>query len=579
MAINNRLQFPVHIPVAQQITSNAPVSSAANMFVVNDPTGRSPIMMYVTSGTVVHLYRPDGWNQIPSPALATFGAGACGVFFPWSFTYTANGGSTTTATVLASTHNIMGVAVGETIEFLASGTNNGLRRVITGVINNAGTGTITIQWSAPVATAVLNTHTFRISTGQIYVFGGGTTAAGTFKSYDIATRAWSGNLTVTGVPTLTADSKMVCAYQIPKVYYSGQVSSVTNTTNATISDASAKWMINQWAGYWVRIFAGTRSPNNSTGAVEALYQITSNTATVLTLSGVFSSPPDNTSFYSIEDVLASGVATGGSTTTLVNSGKNWTTNQWTNYRVRITGGTGLGQSALITSNTATTLTFGTLGVAPAAGSIYEIEGDENSLYLLGNAAVTMYKYSRSANSWATVSPTTARGGATAGGMSANVVLATGDSNWSNESAILNSRYIYSFRGGAASTLDQFDIAGGTAGAGAWTAVNYVSSETFTTGASYALIGRNLIIEKESASAARRLFVYDVVSNTFKGYFTFLFPSGATVTGNKIWIKGFDSDLPYNMAGGAQPYAYCDNVLYLYSLISSGTIIHRVPFYL
>jgi hypothetical protein len=137
----------------------------------------------------------------------------------------------------------------------------------------------------------------------------------------------------------------------------------------------------------------------------------------------------------------------------------------------------------------------------------------------------------------------------------------------------------SIRGGATSTLDRFDIAGGTSGAGAWAAVNYVSSETFTSGASYALIGRNLIIEKESASAARRLFVYDVVSNTFKGYFTFLFPSGAAVAGNKIWIKGFDSDLPFNLAGGAQPYAYCNDVLYLYSLISSGNIIHRVPFYL
>jgi hypothetical protein len=371
---------------------------------------------------------------------------------------------------------------------------------------------------------------------------------------------------------------MVCAYQIPKVYFSGQATGVTNTTNATISDSTAKWAVNQWVGYWVRIFGGTRAPNGSTGAVEPLFQITSNTSTVLTLSGVFSTTPDTTSFYAIEDVLASGVAASGSTTTLVTT-KAWTVNQWTNCRVRITGGTGLGQTSLIASNTATTLTFAAVGVAIAAGSVYEIEGDENSLYLLGNAAVTMYKYSRSANTWATVSPTVARAGAPAGGMSGNMILATGDSNWSNESAILNGRYIESFRGGAASTLDQFDIAGGTAGAGAWAAVTYVNSETFTTGASYALIGRNLIIEKEgTANAARRLFVYDVVSNTLKGYFTFLYPSGGAVAGNKIWVKGFDSDLPYNQAGGAQPYAWVNDVIYLYSLMSTGTVIHRVPFY-
>ncbi len=162
--------------------------------------------------------------------------------------------------------------------------------------------------------------------------------------------------------------------------------------------------VNQWIGYWVRITAGAGSPNGSTGAINPLLQITSNTATTLTLSGVFATtPPDTTSSYSIEGVLASGVATSGSTTTLVNSTKSggsaWTTNQWTNSRVRITGGTGLGQTSIIASNTGDTLTIGTVGTAIASGSIYEIEGDENFIYLAGNAAVAMYKYSISAGTW------------------------------------------------------------------------------------------------------------------------------------------------------------------------------------
>jgi hypothetical protein len=575
MTVINKLVPFLHLPVAQQMTSTR-TASAANMFVVSDPTGRSPVVMYVTSATVCWLYRPDGWGAITSPALATFGAGACGAFHPWSNTYTANGGTTTTATVAAGTHNITGVVVGETIEFVSSGTNNGLRRVITGIINNAGTGTITIQWSGAVATAVLNTHTFRITTGRFFIYGGGVTAAGSFKSFDIATRSWSGNLVVTGVPTFTNDGKMAIAYQLPVVQTSGQITAITNTTNAVITDSTKSWAIDQYKGCWVRIFAGTRAPNGSTGAVEAIMQITSNTATTVTLSGVFSTTPDTTSFYSIEDCLAGGIATSGSTTTLVNSGKAWTTNQWTNFRVRITGGTGLGQTALITSNTGTTLTFAAVGVAIAAGSVYEIEGDENSIYLAGNGAVAMYKHNISATTWATLAPTVARSVAPGASPSLNWVTSTLDANWTNESAIFNGRYLLSARGGGSGVIDQFDIAGGTAGAGAWAAVNIVNAETFTTGASYTVYNGYLIIEKEAASAARLIFVIDITSNVMRPLFSFLFPGGAAVTGNKLWIKGFNQSLPYDQSGGSQPYAYANNAVFLYSLASTSSAVHRVP---
>jgi hypothetical protein len=75
---------------------------------------------------------------------------------------------------------------------------------------------------------------------------------------------------------------------------------------------------------------------------------------------------------------ATGTATGGTTTTLVNSGAAWTTNQWQNLKVSIVGGTGAGQIAAIASNTATTLTFGALTTAPDATSQYIIGLDYTS---------------------------------------------------------------------------------------------------------------------------------------------------------------------------------------------------------
>jgi hypothetical protein len=68
-----------------------------------------------------------------------------------------------------------------------------------------------------------------------------------------------------------------------------------------------------------------------------------------------------------------GTATGGTTTTLVDTSKSWTTNQFTDCRIKITGGTGSGSTAVVLSNTATTLTFvSAMAIAPAAGSTYSI---------------------------------------------------------------------------------------------------------------------------------------------------------------------------------------------------------------
>lgn len=106
-------------------------------------------------------------------------------------------------------------------------------------------------------------------------------------------------------------------------------------------------------------------------------------------------------------------------TTLGKTGKTWTVNQWTNYQVRITSGLGIGQVRTIASNTATTLTVAAWTTTPDATSVFEIAPNDDFLYLLGNNAVTMYRYSISANTWTTMAPTTARAGAMIIGGGAN----------------------------------------------------------------------------------------------------------------------------------------------------------------
>ena len=374
----------------------------------------------------------------------------------------------------AGTHNITGIAIGRTIEFISAGTASGFRSVVSRVVNNAGAGTITIFFNTTAPTAILNTHTFRINTGRFYVVNAGTIAAGSFKVFDIATMAWQANLVTTNLPaTWGTDGKLVCAY-----------------------DSYEQFAI--------------------------------------------------------------GTATAGAASTLTNSAKTWTVNQWTNYQIRITAGTGVGQVRTIASNTATVITVGAAWTTnPDATSVYAIEANEDFLYLMGNNAVTMYRYSISANTWTVMAPTVARGAAPGVGMTGNNIGVSGDSDWASESAILNGRYIYSLRGGASAVIDRFDIAGGTSGAGAWAAITYVGTETFSTGSSAFATGKFLFIRKD---ATNRFFKYSVTENIMYPLATNLYTDGAAVLGHKIWVKNYDT---------------ANTIQWLYSMQNTGTAVHRM----
>lgn len=470
MSVTNKNLALLHRKEFQMMTP-APAATVAGAFVVAPDSGNFNNALFVRSATEHYLYNhdEDAYMQIPSGALAgTFGAGACGVYNPWSINYTGNGGSTTSVTVAAATHNITGRAVGQTIEFLSAGSSSGFRTTVASILNNAGTGTITLNLTDAAPASIANGHTFRLTTGRFFVMNAGTTAAGIFKVFDVATVAWQANLSTTNLPaSWGTDGKLVIAYNFGEQY-------------------------------------------------------------------------------------ATGTATAGAATTLTNGAKAWATNQWANYQVRITAGTGIGQIRTIASNTGTVLTVSAAWTTnPDATSQYVIEANEDYLYLLGNNAVTMYRYTISSNTWAALSPAVARSGAPIAGMTANAIGITGDAIWSSENAILNGRYIYSFRGGTA-VLDRYDIA-----TNSWAVVTYIGTETFATGSSAFPMGEFIYIRKD---ATNRFFKYSVVDNAMRPFATNLYTDGAALLGHKIWVKNYDS------AG---------TIRWLYSLSNTGTPLHRV----
>jgi hypothetical protein len=241
--------------------------------------------------------------------------------------------------------------------------------------------------------------------------------------------------------------------------------------------------------------------------------------------------------------FATGTATSATSTTLVNSAKTWTTNQWANSQVRITAGTGQGQIRTVASNTGTTLTVSVAWTTnPDATSQYSIEGNDDFLYYLGNNAVTMYRYSIAGNTWTTLSPTAARGGAPGAGMSGHWIHSVSAADWNNENLIRNGRYLYSFRGAGAVALDRYDIALNT-----WEAVTYApATETFTTGTKYAYCKDRLYIQKESTG---RWFAFDFAEFAMQPWNTMTYTQGAAILGDTAF------DLTYKDGSTEIDYIY------------------------
>ncbi len=404
-------------------------------------------LVYCIFGSVnsFALYSPteDAWGVVSNPALGTFAAGACMETSAIGPSGTATAGTTTTLTTnLTIPIDLRGYQIR-----ITGGPGAGDVRTI--LSNTLGANSV-ITVSSAFSTSITSSSTYTLLTGRVYLFGGGTLGASTFRVYDFATNTTS-SLTVTGLPaTFGTDGQLIGT---PSIVDNGVV-----TSHAT------------------------------------------------------------------------GTATGGTSTTLVNAAKNWATNQWANaYQVRITGGTGAGQTRIILSNTTTTLTVSAAWATnPDATSVYSIEGNDDYLYLLGNGAVTLYRYSISGNSWSTLSPGVARGGAAGAACVSCVVEQCPEADWTNESAIINGRRLYSWRGGNTATLDYYDIP-----SNAWTnALGYgplvLTATTGVKGVDYK--GKWYMRNGGTSQGTAFWYVYDFATNQLLPWNSFSLLASSTAVG-------------------------------------------------
>ena len=407
------------------------------------------------------------------------------------------------------------------------------------------------------------------SPGLAGTFGAG--ASGTAGGWSTGSTVGAGSLTATAgtTSTITTNQNFQRDLRGYKVHIlsgpnnglvldivrntTGASSIITVATQGTAFSASTVYRL-LTPRYYV-VGAGTLA-----SASFRVYDYATNTWTTLSQTGLPASLATDGKLIATPSIIdgdfktfATGTATSGTSTTIVQTGKTWTASSWINSQVRITGGTGAGQIRTITANTADTLTVATWTTTPDATSTYVIEGNDNFLYYMGNNAVTMYRYDITANTWSTLSPGVARGGAPTTGMSGHWVHSVTETDWTNESAIQNGRFLYSFRGAAGALLDRYDIA-----ANSWAAVTYSPAvETFTTGTKYALHGGIIYVQKE---ATGRWFAFDVARAEMFPWSTMLYPQGAAILGDTAF------DVLYKDGS--------TEIFYVYMLLNTSNVLLR-----
>jgi len=602
-----------------EMTTPAPVASSTASFFASSRHFRQQ-QLYVQGQNTAYIYNPseDGFVQITSPALPSYGNGASGTGVAFSL------GNVIASTTIAAGSN--GATLPQSTINVASTTGFPLAGAV--YVDTADRGRQLITYTTVVSGTQLGgcsggSGTLATSPTQVVSFAGLVALAGTtstivtnqllardLRGYSLhvmsgpnagATLEIQGNTTAVGATTIAAGSNGVAlptgtinvasASGFPP---SGQIlitisgtqqlisyTGITATSFTGCTGGSGTLATSQAVQFGSAITLPTQSSAFTAATVFRLmtpawyvfganavssgsfrkYDFATNQWTsgaITNLPGTWGTDGRLTATPSWLDTtykqFATGTATGGSNTTLTQTGKNWATNQWTNYQVRIVSGSGAGQIRPIASNTSDTLTVSGWNANPDSTSVYSIEGNDDFLYLAGNNGLTMYRYSIASNSWTALSPAVARAGTPTGGMSLEWIHSVSASDWTTESNILNGRRLYSFRAANTAVLDVYDIPSNT-----W--INAIgptpNGEGFGIGTKWTYRGDFLYGQLNSSG---RWFRYDPVRNAMDGWTTMLYPQGGPNIG----------ELSFNVS-------YFDGsteITYIYMLLNTSSIMLR-----
>lgn len=389
---------------------------------------------------------------------------------------------------------------------------------------------------------------------------------------------FNGTYTVTGVPTPTTNlSFTYCSVGDP-----GALTATINASPSTtqLVDCTKNWVINEHVGKIVQL------STNAILSVGQARRIVSNTATTLVWTLAATAPVNGTTKYIIEDIKpfgtdrmskgettgTEGFATSGSTTTIVDTTKNWEPNYWSrtvNRKVRIVEGTGVGAEIAITSNTATTLTFAaqsftvdtttryvimdTFGTATSGSTTTLVDTAQNwetnywvgsrVRFLSGTSQGNEYAITSNTSTTLTFAVGTAPDTSTAYAILEATPKANGihlDCITGSTDTTINSTYMYAWTGTATSELSRYNMH-----TEHWETLSYFpQTETMTTGAMYVYDGEDRIYYVQGITTLAKLMYYDLVKNIVIPASQPPYGMGAAVAGNRMEIIETEDGLKY-----------------------------------
>lgn len=485
--------------------SPTPNAHAAGVAVASDlrnDISRNPFVYQLSSAAILNRFNiiSKAWNFVVNPAISALGAGAGAVFAP-SLGLMGNIGAGCTPSSIVTTTAMAAVGANMLANRGGSG-DYGFKIRIKGnsaggsgkteerwIVGNTGGTTPTIILDVPLSFTPQNGDTYEILAGRLFMLGSGALAAGSWRSFEAATNVLA-SLGNTNLPATVA------------------------------TDFSAIALDEQYVPY-------DRKPGEGFVVGAGTYD---------TLNCL------------IATAIAAGTITGqasaGDAAVLAN--------EYRNFQIRIVEDTAIptavGQRRIIASHTGGASPVYTLGsawaVTPSATAKYVIEYP-NLILLWSSATAVTYTYnygpatinngtnSIAANAWH-VTYFGNRGGAMGAGCTTFASFGIEPDSGKNS----RQSFIFSFRGGGASTLDMLDIAGSITGT--WSnAIVYDGACALGTGACgkyapYDNEGRFGYINCYVASAINQMFRFDVKNRVLSPFTpTDWIQAGTAAAGDRV----------------------------------------------
>lgn len=361
----------------------------------------------------------------------------------------------------------------------------------------------------------------KVFSGRVFgtvwiVVGNGTTAY--FYKYDISKNAWA-TMSIANIPaTFSTDCYLVYPSVIGNGYLTSYHSGVTRTITTSANALAGATTIS--------VSALTEALPVDTILRFGVFELTVNASalkgsTTVTVSAVNQGLSSGTILKTKDghDVcLSAAVASGATSITVRPLGRALSTG--TKIVVEQLAVLTAAAAASATSITVSPLMSGILSTSTA--------GYYGSMYLIGNAATTMYRYNISTNVWSTTSANSGNPALPA------LPAAVGVGNALKWLPAYSPDYLWCLRGAGTSNIYFYNLVSNT-----WTTeAYYPNTETFTTGTSVAsrdVGGRRatLLIHKD---ATGRIYEGVPYKNTLEPKMTqWLYPSGTASVGDKSCV--------------------------------------------